>query len=80
MVMATERLIIFVKAPRPGSVKTRLAQNLGPEAAATAYGTLVEILLQNLATISEVDLRFAPDDAAQEIEPFDNEELFEGGY
>ncbi len=66
--MALDRLIIFVKAPRAGVVKTRLAQGIGPEAAAAAYRALVETLLQNLTTLSEVELRFTPDDAAGEIE------------
>ncbi len=59
-----ERLIIFVKAPRAGGVKTRLAQGIGPVAATAVYRTLVATLLKNLATLSEVELRFAPDDAA----------------
>lgn len=33
-------LIVFVKEPRPGHVKTRLARALGPEAAAAAYRQL----------------------------------------
>ena len=66
--MALERLIIFVKAPRAGAVKTRLAQGIGSEAAVAAYRALVETLLQNLAAISEVELRCSPDDAAGEIE------------
>jgi len=45
-----KKLIIFVKAPRPGFVKTRLALILGPDAAADAYITLVETLLANLTT------------------------------
>ncbi len=65
-----ERLIIFVKAPRAGGVKTRLARSIGSEAAAAAYCTLVATLLKNLATLSEVELRFAPDDAAGIIEPW----------
>ena len=68
--MAPDRLIIFVKAPRLGTVKTRLAQGIGSEAAAAAYCTLVETLLQNLAELTEVELRFAPDEAAGEIEPW----------
>ena len=68
--MAPDRLIIFVKAPRLGTVKTRLAQGIGSEAAAAAYCTLVETLLQNLATLPEVELRCAPDDGAGEIEPW----------
>ena len=42
--MSPDRLIIFVKAPRAGGVKTRLAQGIGSEAAAAAYRTLVDAL------------------------------------
>ena len=64
------RLIIFLKAPRPGCVKTRLAQAIGDTAATTAYRFLVETLLKNLENISDVELRFSPDDAFDEIRPW----------
>lgn len=35
-------LIVFVKQPRPGHVKTRLARDLGPELAARVYRVLAE--------------------------------------
>ena len=38
------RLVVFLKAPRPGSVKTRLAETLGAEPACAAYRQLVETL------------------------------------
>lgn len=60
-------MIIFVKAPRPGLVKTRLAATLGPAAACEAYCLLVETLLRGLSSLEEVELRFAPDEAAGEI-------------
>ncbi|MBI2925144.1 MAG: TIGR04282 family arsenosugar biosynthesis glycosyltransferase [Verrucomicrobia bacterium] len=62
-----EQLIIFVKAPRPGAVKTRLAETLGAVAACEAYCRLVESLLSRLASLREVELRFTPDDAGAEI-------------
>lgn len=65
-----QKLIIFVKAPRPGFVKTRLAQAIGPEKACVAYKKLVTVLLDRLGTIKEVELRFAPDDAASQIAPW----------
>ncbi len=68
--VAAERLIVFVKAPRPGFVKTRIVEAHGAEAAAAIYRTLVERVLANLAGLSEVELRFAPDDALPEIEPW----------
>ncbi len=68
--MPDEKLIVFVKAPRPGLVKTRLAGALGAAAACQAYRQLVETLLRNLASLPEVELRFTPDDAAKEIRPW----------
>ncbi len=65
-----KRLIIFLKAPRAGLVKTRLAQSIGPEAALAAYKKLVLILLKNLKPLHDVELRFAPDDAQKDIRPW----------
>lgn len=65
-----EQLIIFVKAPRPGFVKTRLAATVGAETALDTYQTLVEVIRSNLETISDVDLHFTPDDASDEIAPW----------
>jgi rSAM/selenodomain-associated transferase 1 len=62
-----DKLIIFVKAPRPGQVKTRLAKAIGPAAACEAYKQLLEKVLDQLSQLRTVDLRFAPDDAAHEI-------------
>ena len=64
------RLIIFLKAPRPGAVKTRLAEALGPNAACAAYRRLVETLIDNLAPLPRVDLCFTPVEAAAEIKPW----------
>jgi len=65
--MRVERLIVFLKAPRPGAVKTRLAASLGTEGACAVYRRLVERLLWEMAPLPEVELRFTPDDAAAEI-------------
>ena len=62
--MTACRLIIFVKAPRAGFVKTRLAATLGPHGALAAYRALVERLLGELSPLRDVELRFTPDDAA----------------
>jgi rSAM/selenodomain-associated transferase 1 len=64
---AAEQLIVFVRAPRPGTVKTRLALALGPAAACAAYRTLVDTLLRRLAGLPNLTLRFTPDDAHAEI-------------
>lgn len=65
-----QRLLMFVKAPRPGTVKTRLATALGNQAACAAYRELVAELLDQLRGLAGVELRFAPDDARAEIEPW----------
>jgi uncharacterized protein len=64
------RLIIFVKAPRLGFVKTRLAETIGDETALDTYQTLVEVLLNNLSAVPHVQLCFTPADAAEEIAPW----------
>lgn len=69
--MSRTQLIVFVRAPRPGFVKTRLAVALGADAACAAYRTLVEHLLPELEkTVFEVELRFTPDGAAGELVPW----------
>jgi len=65
--MASNHLIIFVKAPRRGTVKTRLARAIGDEAACAAYRRMVEEVVDRLASLASVELRFAPDDAVTEI-------------
>jgi len=64
-----QKLVIFLKAPRRGTVKTRLAAALGPEAALAAYRELVERILSQLRELPPVELRFTPDDAREEIQP-----------
>ena len=44
--MSERALVVFVKHPRPGAVKTRLAAAIGPEAAADLYRALVEHVLE----------------------------------
>src|SRR5262245_10443243 len=64
--MGDDKLIVFVKAPRPGAVKTRLARTIGAAAAEAAYRHLVETLLTQLDGLRGVELCFSPDDAASE--------------
>lgn len=68
--MSKEQLIIFVKAPRPGAVKTRIAQTAGAERAGAIYRELVETVLNNLSSIRHTQLRFSPDDALSEVTPW----------
>ena len=65
--MAEPRIIVFVKAPRPGFVKTRLAIVIGDEAACEAYRQLTEAVLAKLTSLPNVEIRFTPDDAKDEI-------------
>ena len=68
--MPDEQLIIFVKAPRAGFVKTRLAMTVGADTALEAYLALVEVIRSNLAAIPGVDFHFTPDDGRDEITPW----------
>jgi uncharacterized protein len=56
------RLIVFLKAPLPGTVKTRLAAEVGDEKACAIYCELVETLLANLAPVYDLELRISPND------------------
>lgn len=68
--MNEPRLIVFLKAPRPGTVKTRLAATLGTVSACAAYRYLVETLLRQLPALENVELCFTPDDASSEVKPW----------
>jgi hypothetical protein len=59
-----------VKAPRVGRVKTRLAAAIGARQACAAYRLLTRTLLGHLSELAEVELRYTPDEAAPEIEPW----------
>lgn len=60
--------ILFVKAPREGTVKTRLAVNVGPAKACAIYQSLVEIACRALAPFDHVEIRFTPDEYGDEIQ------------
>src|ERR1043166_4136209 len=65
--MHQEKLIVFVRAPRRGPAKTRLARTIGPEAACAAYQGLVLTLLRQLQPLPALELCFSPDDASSEV-------------
>lgn len=48
------RLPVFLKYPTPGRVKTRLAAEVGAEAAAAVYRACVEVTLERLAPLRAV--------------------------
>ena len=58
-------LLLFLKEPRPGRVKTRLGHTMGMEQATIVYRAMVRLLLIQLSELEECRLRFcyAPDDA-----------------
>ncbi len=57
-----ERILVFLKYPEPGRVKTRLAADLGAEEAARFYRGCVECVLEELRTTSyEVTLCYHAD-------------------
>jgi rSAM/selenodomain-associated transferase 1 len=57
---AGPRVLIFLKAPQPGRVKTRLAASIGPRAACEVYKALVEQQLARLPKDWPVDVHFTP--------------------
>ena len=59
---------MFVKAPRPGLAKTRIAQTAGQTRAAAIHRELVDAILNGIGALSAVELRFTPDDAEAEIQ------------
>lgn len=63
-------LILFLRAPVLGTVKSRLAAGIGPEAALAAYTTLLDTLVRSLRSESEVELRVTPDDGAARVAPW----------
>jgi len=62
-------LLVFLKEPAPGKVKTRLAADVGEETATRYYRALVEVLLKQLRGLQKTRIRFcyAPDDAHDAI-------------
>jgi hypothetical protein len=64
-----DRLVVFLRVPRLGTVKTRLAAELGPDAALEIYRDLLARVLAALPARLPVELRFTPDDAEPEIRP-----------
>ncbi|MBT8036757.1 MAG: glycosyltransferase [Verrucomicrobiae bacterium] len=62
-------LLIFLKEPIPGQVKTRLASDVGNDNAARYYKALVEVLLRQLQGLNHCRIRFchSPDDAGDAV-------------
>jgi uncharacterized protein len=62
-------LLVFVRAPRRGGVKTRLAAEVGEDAALAVYRRLAEHTLAEARSLAGVELcvHHAPADAAAEV-------------
>ncbi len=61
------RVLLFAKAPRPGSVKTRLARDIGDEAATAAYRSVGRQVFQQVAPSYRVTVWYDPPDAEDEM-------------
>jgi len=64
---ASAQLVILLKAPRVGWVKTRLAAAIGHPGATAVYRRLAACVFRNLCEWPCVELRHAPDDAGGEL-------------
>jgi rSAM/selenodomain-associated transferase 1 len=61
------RLVLMLKAPTPGRVKTRLAKDLGNEGAAQIYKILVERQASQLPVEFAAEIHFAPANAEPQL-------------
>ncbi len=61
-------VVLMLKAPRAGMVKTRLAASVGTERAVSIYRQLVEHQIRQLPTDWHCSIHFAPQDAGQEMQ------------
>lgn len=60
-------VLVFLKAPQAGNVKTRLAASIGPEAALRIYRALAEEQLERLPSGWPVEIHFTPAEALPEM-------------
>ncbi len=62
-------LLIFVKYPEPGKVKTRLAKNIGKERAAQTYSDMAKTVIHNVRSSEyETIIFFDPLDRKSDVE------------
>ncbi len=66
--MPAPQTVLFVRAPRRGTVKTRLARSLGEDNALEAYRALLTVTCRALRELNHVELRVTPDDGLHELE------------
>ncbi len=60
-------VLLFLKAPHPGFVKTRLAKDIGDLNACKVYQALVRHTLAQIPSYWKVNIHFAPQDAELEM-------------
>ena len=67
--MPADLLIVFGRAPRPGHVKTRLAQTIGPERAAALYRAFLEDSLAKASSVEglEAELWLASEEDLEHV-------------
>lgn len=67
--MPSRCLLLFLREPQLGQVKTRLATTMGDTKALAIYRAMVRILLQQLSGLSDCQLRICltPDDAEEAL-------------
>ena len=61
------KILSFLKAPRKGHVKTRLAKSIGPKSALLVYRKLVERQLSELPLDQTAEIHYTPEDAFKEM-------------
>lgn len=59
--------VLMLKAPRPGTVKTRLAASVGNERAVSIYRQLAEHQIRQIPADWKCSVHYAPQDAGQEM-------------
>ncbi len=59
--------VLMLKAPRPGTVKTRLAASVGDERAVSIYRQLAEHQIRQIPPGWQCSVHFAPQDAREEM-------------
>lgn len=64
----TPTVLLFLKAPRPGTVKTRLAASIGTEAALSIYRSLAERQVERLPPNWALTIYFTPPEALPEMQ------------
>lgn len=77
-------ILVFLKAPRAGHVKTRLARSIGLESALKVYRSMVERQFGEFSADDPVEIHYTPADALEEMrewlgEDYDFHPQCEGG-